>query len=175
MRKVVFGGAISLDNFIARPDGAVDWLLYGDEAAELMRESWARFDAVIMGHKTYEIALEVGQGGPYPGVETYVASRTLKNEDLNGPILINGDVGDAVRSMKAADGKEICLMGGGVLAQTLFEEGLIDEIGFNIHPVLLGAGVPLFHQMNRQIDLRLKEARPFKNGCVFVSYDVLAA
>jgi dihydrofolate reductase len=61
-------------------------------------------------------------------------------------------------------------MGGGVLAKSLFEADLIDEIGFNIHPVLLGSGIPLFHEMNRQIDLELIDCRAFKNGTVLVSY-----
>ena len=63
-------------------------------------------------------------------------------------------------------------MGGGELAKSLFEADLIDEIGFNIHPVLLGSGIPLFHPMTRQIDLELKECKPFKNGCVLVTYRV---
>ena len=63
-------------------------------------------------------------------------------------------------------------MGGGDFAKTLFEADLIDEIGFNIHPVLLGSGIPLFHEMNRQINLELLECRPFKNGCVSVIYRV---
>ena len=64
-------------------------------------------------------------------------------------------------------------MGGGELARPLFEAGLIDRVGFNIHPVLLGSGVPAFHAMTRQIDLELEECRPFKNGCVYVSYRVV--
>ena len=63
-------------------------------------------------------------------------------------------------------------MGDGELARSFFEAGLIDEVGFNIHPVLLGAGIPLFHEMTRQIDLELLECRPFKNGCVLVRYRV---
>jgi dihydrofolate reductase len=63
-------------------------------------------------------------------------------------------------------------MGGGELARSLFEADLIDEIGFNIHPVLLGSGIPLFHPMSHQIDLELQECRPFKNGCVYVTYRV---
>lgn len=61
-------------------------------------------------------------------------------------------------------------MSGGDLAKTLFEAGVIDEIGLNIHPILLGSGVPLFHKMNRPINLELVECRPFKNGCVYVRY-----
>jgi dihydrofolate reductase len=63
-------------------------------------------------------------------------------------------------------------MGGGDLAKTLLEAGLIDEIGFNIHPVLLGSGISLFLEMNRQIDLELIECKPFKNGCVSVLYRI---
>jgi dihydrofolate reductase len=84
----------------------------------------------------------------------------------------NRNAVDVVRELKAQNGKGICVMGGGELARSLFEAGLIDEIGFNIHPVLLGAGVPVFHPMSRQIDLELHECRAFKNGCVYVSYRV---
>ena len=63
-------------------------------------------------------------------------------------------------------------MGGGDLARSMFEARLIDEIGFNIHPVLLGSGIPVFHEMTHQIDLELLECKPFRNGCVFVKYRV---
>jgi dihydrofolate reductase len=86
--------------------------------------------------------------------------------------VVRDDAAGFVRNLKVQDGKDICLMGGGDLARSLFEAGLIDEIGFNIHPVLLGSGIPLFHPMTRQIDLELKECRPFKNGCVYVTYRV---
>ena len=64
------------------------------------------------------------------------------------------------------------VMGGGDLAKTLFEVGVIDEIGFNIQPVLLGSGIPLYHEMPRQIDLELIECKPLKHGCVYVTYRV---
>ncbi len=63
-------------------------------------------------------------------------------------------------------------MGGGLFAKSLFEADLIDEVSFNIHPVLLGQGVPLFHEMNRQVDLELIDCKTLKNGCVVVSYRV---
>jgi dihydrofolate reductase len=63
-------------------------------------------------------------------------------------------------------------MGGGDFAKSLFEADVIDEIGFNIQPVLLGSGIPLFHEMKRQIDLELLECRALKNGCVYVLYKV---
>jgi dihydrofolate reductase len=173
MRKVTFGGANSLDNYLARPDHAVDWLLWGKEAAAVMADYWKGIDTVLMGRKTYEVALRSGHGGgSSPGMTTYVFSRTLPEGGARGVTVIRDDAAEFVRGLKGQDGKDICLMGGGELARSLFEAGLIDEIGFNIHPVLLGSGVPLFHPMSRQIDLELLECRPFKNGCVYVIYRV---
>lgn len=173
MRKIVFGGANSLDNYIASVDHAVDWLMWCDEAADVTKAYWARFDAVLMGRKTYDVAAKSGAGAGYPGVANYVVSTTLADEDAKGVSIIRDDVANTVRALKDAEGRDICLMGGGELARTLFDEDLIDEIGFNIHPLLLGEGIPLFHTMRRRIDLKLKECRPFKNGCVYVVYDVV--
>jgi dihydrofolate reductase len=174
MRKVTFGGANSLDNYIARADGAVDWLMWSDEAGEVMKDFWGKIDTILMGRKTYEVAVAMNkgkaQGNPYGGIKTYVFSRTLREAD--GAEIVAENAAEFVRDLKNQPGKEICVMGGGDFARTLFEAGLIDEIGFNIHPVLLGEGVPLFHGMHRQIDLELVEARPFKNGCVYVLYRV---
>jgi dihydrofolate reductase len=173
VRKVTFGGANSLDNYLARPDHAVDWLLWGDEAAAVMKDFWKNIDTVLMGRKTYEVALRSGHGGGnYPGVHTNVFSRTLPPTSGGGVTIIATDAAEFVRGLKQQDGKDICCMGGGELAKSLFEAGLIDEIGFNIHPVLLGSGIPLFHPMSRQINLELRECRAFKNGCVLVSYRV---
>ena len=172
MRKVTFGGANSLDNFLARLDHSVDWLLWTDEAAAIMADYWKTIDTVLMGRKTYEVALRSGHGGgSCPGVKTYVFSRTLKSSD-GGVTIISEDAAKFVRDLKSQPGKDICLMGGGELARSLFEAGLIDEIGFNIHPLLIGAGIPVFHPMSRQMDLVLLECRPFKNGCVLVRYRV---
>ena len=172
MRKVTFGGASSLDNFIARKDGSYDWLMWSKEAGEYMRDYWKTIDTIVMGRKTYEVALQHGASGEHPGIKTYVFSRTLKPKNTARLTILSDDVVDVVRRLKKEDGKDICVMGGGLLAKPLLEAGLIDEIGFNIHPVLLGSGIPLFHEMSRQIDLELKECRRLSNGCVYVTYDV---
>ena len=174
MRKVTFGGANSLDNFIARKDDAVDWLIWSNEAAAFMTEYWKTIDTVVMGRRTYEVALRMsaGKSNPYAGVKTYVFSKTLKATKGSGVEIIADDAAEFVRKLKTQEGKDICVMGGGLLAKSLFEADVIDEIGFNIHPVLLGSGIPLFHEMSRQIDLDLIECKPFKNGCVLVTYKV---
>lgn len=173
MRKVTFGGATSLDNFLARSDHAVDWLLWSKEASAVMTEYWSTIDTVLMGRKTYEVAMgRSKKGGSYSSMRTYVFSRTLTRVKNKSVTLVATDAAEFVRELKEQNGKDICLMGGGELARSLFEAGLIDEIGFNIHPVLLGSGIPLFHPMTSQIDLELLECRPFKNGCVLVKYRV---
>src|SRR5215208_7057008 len=172
MRKVTFGGATSLDQFLARADHAVDWLTWTPEAAAVTADYWKTVDTVLMGRKTYEVARGRDTTGGYKGMTNYVFSRTLKPGTDKTVTVVSGDAAAFVRELKEQPGKDICLMGGGELARSLFEAGLIDEVGFNIHPVLLGAGIPLFHPMNRQIDLELKECKPFKNGCVLVTYRV---
>jgi dihydrofolate reductase len=171
MRKLVFGGANSLDNHLARPDDAVDWLMWCDEAAAVTRAFWKTIDTVLMGRKTFDVAGKGRKAGGYAGVKTYVFSRTLEKAP-RGVTIVSDDAAGFVRRLKAEDGKDICLMGGGDLARTIFEADLIDEVGLNIHPVLLGKGIPLFHPMTRQIDLELLECRPFRNGCVYVRYRV---
>ena len=177
MRKVIFGGANSLDNYIARPDGSFDWIMHGKEAMEIMKEVWPRFDTMIMGRKTFDVTRQYAPKGknaknPYGDMKTYVFSRTLKPGQENGFEILSEDPGKFVKKLKKQAGKDIMIMGGGELAKDLFDAGVIDEIGFNIHPVLLGSGIPLFHQMKKQIDLELIESRQFKNGCVYVYYKV---
>lgn len=174
MRKVTFGGANSLDNFFARTDHSVDWLIWSNEAAAFMEAYWKTIDTVLMGRKTYEVALKMGGGNanPYAGVTNYVFSRSGKAKPTKGVEIISEDAAEFVRKLKNKEGKDICVMGGGLLAKSLFEADLIDEVGFNIHPVLLGSGVPVFHEMNHQIDLELIECKVFKVGTVMVTYRV---
>lgn len=173
MRKVTFGVANSLDNYIARKDGAVDWILGGDEAASAMTDFWKTIDAVVIGRRTYEPVLKSGKPFPtYPGVKNYVLSRTLKESPDKSVGIIRQDVVEFIRRLKTEEGKGIFVMSGGLLAKPLFEANLIDEIRMNIHPVLLGSGVPLFHEMSRQIDLELIKCKIFKSGCILITYRV---
>lgn len=173
MRKVTFGGANSFDNYFARKDHSVDWLMWSDEVTVIMKEFWKTIDTVVMGRKTYEVGLQMGwRSDAYPGIKNYVFSRTIENKAGSGVEIISEDAADFVRRLKIEKGKGICVMGGGLLAKSLFEADLIDEIGFNIHPVLLGSGIPVFHEMKQQIDLELIECKGLKNGCVMVTYRV---
>ncbi len=173
MRKVIFGGANSLDNFIARKDDAVDWLIFSKDVEKIMKDMWENIDTIVMGRKTYEVAQRMGGGGGHSGVTTYVFSRTIKKPNKKKLFFVNEDAAAYVRRLKEEkEGKDICVLGGGVLAKSLFEADVIDEIGFNVHPVLLGSGIPLFHEMSRQIDLELKECKQLSSGCVMLTYTI---
>jgi dihydrofolate reductase len=175
MRIVTYGAACSLDGFIAASDGSVDWLHFSRDVQDVMAAYWATIDTILMGRKTWEVALaQQGSGGGDPGdsaMQTYVFSRTLRGIERPGVHLVSENAGDFVRALKSRKGKGICLMGGGDLAQSLLAAGVIDEVGLNIHPILLGAGVPFFRDAGR-IHLELVENRTLDGGCVLASYRV---
>lgn len=182
MRKVTLGLANSLDNYIARKDGGFDWLHWSEEVAEISAKFMKTVDALLIGRKTYEGMLVYGQTS-YPGVKNYVFTRAkkrsaaLKKElakkkaDKNVQI-ITVDAAKFVQELKHLKGKGIVVFGGGELAKSLFEADLIDEVVLNIHPVLLGSGIPLFHVMKRQIDLELLDCKTVTGGYLVVTYRV---
>jgi len=183
MRKVTVGLATSLDNYIARKDGGADWLRWSDEIAEISAKFMKTVDAILIGRKTYEVLLKSGQVS-YPGGTNYVFSRSSRNRssllrkiaaikqpDANVQV-VDENAASFLRKLKKSKGKGIVVFGGGALAKSLFEADLIDEIVLNIHPVLLGSGIPLFHHMRRQIDLEFVSCRPLKEGGLIITYRV---
>ena len=178
MRKVIYGGACSLDGFFAGPNGEIDWLVFSKDVEAIMRESWASTDTILMGRKTWEFSMAMGGGGEMPGVSidrTYVFSRTLKSIAGKNTELVSHNAGDFVRALKQQPGKDIVVMSGGNLASSLLREGVIDEVVLNIHPILLGSGVPAFQDAGGTVKLELTETRRLEGGCVFVNYRVKSA
>ena len=181
MRKLTLGLANSLDNYIARKDGGSDWLKWNQEVADISAQFLKTVDAMLIGRKTYEVMLKYGQTS-YPGRRNYVFSRSARNRsvlkrklaghaDANVEV-VAGDAARFVSALKKKKGKGICLFGGGALANSLFKADLIDEITLNIHPILLGSGVPLFHPMKKQINLELSDWKQLKGGHLIVTYQV---
>jgi dihydrofolate reductase len=162
MRKVVLGLGISLDGYIARKDGAVDWLSMDWDY------DWTKFfktiDAVLMGRKTWEAALGMNPkskkksskaSNPYGATETYVFSKTLRESGVEGVPIISGNIAEFIENLKAKEGKNIWLSGGGELAKSFLDADLVDEIYLGVTPLLLGSGLPLFPELAREIPLRL--------------------
>jgi dihydrofolate reductase len=178
MRTVTYGAAVSLDGYLARTDGSIDWLHFSKDAQDVMGKYWPTVDTIVFGRKTFEVAMKSGGGGGGGGdggIATYVCSRTLTELSAPGAELVREDAGEFVAKLKRQKGKGICVMSGGNLAASLFAVGTIDEIGLNIHPILLGAGVPMFAGPARDVKLELTECRRIEGGCVLVNYRVLRA
>lgn len=172
MRKVTWGAAASLDLYIAGPDESMDWLRWNEEAKAISAESWKGVDAMLMGRKTYEFAVKSGGGDAGASkVTTYIFSSTMA-EAPAGAELVKGDAAAFVARLKASEGGDIIVLGGGELASALIESGLVDEIGLNVHPILLGDGIPFFRPMARRVELALIEARAMTDDCVLLRYRV---
>ncbi len=170
MRKVVYGGAMSLDGFIAGPNGEYDWIVMDPDIdfAALM----SRFDTFLMGRKTFEAMRRMG-GGAQAGVRNFVFSRTLRPEDCPGATL-GQDAEKVVDDLRKKPGKDIALFGGGELFRSLLAAGLVDEVGFSVIPVLLGGGIPLLPSPADRARLKLKQCRIYeKTGTVGLEYDIV--
>ena len=187
MRTVTYGGAVSLDGFLAGVDGSLDWLHFSKDVQNVMTQYWKDVDTILMGRRTYEVSASSGRDAgtgrkrrerqPHkePAMRSYVFSRTLQSIDEPGVELVRGHAVEFVWDLKRRPGKGICLMGGGELAQSLLEAGLVDRIGLNIHPILLGSGIPTFRNPGHRVKLTLTECRPLEGGCVLVNYSVSSA
>ncbi|HYD14077.1 MAG TPA: dihydrofolate reductase family protein [Allosphingosinicella sp.] len=173
MRKVTWGAACSLDLMLTGPDGGLDWLRWSDDAAQISGARWQGVDTLLMGRKTWDFAARSGGGGDAGDspIRTFIFSRTM-TEAPKGATLVATDPAAFVREFKQKEGGDIIVMGGGDLASQLIEGGVVDEIGLNVHPVLLGGGIPFFRPMARQVSLVLREARPIAKDCVFLRYGV---
>lgn len=172
MRKLTYGGANSADNFLTGPDESIDWLRMTADVQQIIKESWRGVDTVLSGRKTFEFGQKMGGGPAMKDVRNIVFSRTLESVP-DGTELVREDAVEFVRKLKAEPGGDIIVMGGGELGTALIEGGLVDEIGLNIHPVLLGQGTPLFRPLSRRVELELIEARAISQGCVLVRWRVV--
>lgn len=140
-RRLRYHVAVSLDGFIAGPNGEYDWIVMDPsiDFAALYKE----FDTVVMGRKTYEVTAGQGGDGTMPGMEVVVFSRTLTPTARRGFRIVNDDPREVVAALKTKPGRDIWLFGGGSLFGSLLEAGLVDTVEVAVVPVLLGEGVPL--------------------------------
>lgn len=168
MRRVRYSVAMSLDGYIAAPNGKSDWIVM-DPAIDF-GALMASFDTVLMGRKTYE-ASRGYKGGGMSEVEAYVFSRTLRPEDCPG-VAVSNDASRTIAELKARDGRDLWLFGGGSLFGSLLAVGLVDRIEVAVIPVLLGGGVPLLPPSQRRTRLRLMGQRVYeKTGTVALEYE----
>jgi dihydrofolate reductase len=173
-RKVILGFGISLDGYIARRNGALDFLVIDKEGEALMAEFFAKIDTIIMGRKTAAATAEMRKSGEIPempGVSSYVVSRRWKPGKREGFEVVSGSLTAFVRKLKRRTGKDIYLGGGGELCRSFLREDLVDELYIGVGPVLLGDGIPGFPGKFPQRDFRLTECKSYGNGSVGLRYE----
>ena len=167
-RRLRYQVAVSLDGFIADPNGGYDWIV-GDPAIDF-RALYREFDTAVMGRKTWD--LMESQGAPaMPGIEVVAFSRTLPPVSRKGARLTNDDPASVVRELKAQKGRDIWLFGGGELFRALLDASLVDTVEVAVMPVLLGAGIPLLPP-GRSTKLKLADKKILPSGIVLLAYTV---
>ena len=174
--------AASLDGFIARRDGRVDWLETSDEFAlgdsmepAFVAEFLKTIDCYVMGSRTYETALRFeaqGLGWSYGDKPTFVlTSRTLPRirETIH---FHSGDLAQFVNGELRPRFRSIWVVGGGMLSAECLRLGLADEVRYSILPILIGDGIQFFERLDRDVPLHLAEVKAWKNGMVELRYEV---
>jgi dihydrofolate reductase len=172
MRLVRFGGAMSLDGYIAGPNGEYDWIVMDPDIdfAEMMKQ----FDTFLIGRKTFEAMARMGNDTrSTPGIQNIVLSRTLNPADYPH-VVVESDAVRVVTDLRAKPGKDIALFGGGELFRSLLAAGLVDRVEVSLIPVLLGGGIPLLPPPAGRAKLTLRKQRLYeKTGTVGLEYDIV--
>lgn len=169
MRRIRFVVAMSLDGYIAGPNGEADWIIQDPEIdfAALVAE----FDAFLIGRKTFEAMGTAGMG-MMAGMKVFIFSRTLRPSDYPQVTIVAEKTAEMVAALKAEPGKDIWLFGGGSLFRSFLDDGLVDTVEVALVPVLLGGGIPLLPPLAKQTKLKLTGHRVHKTGIVSLQYEV---
>jgi len=180
--RVTIHMAASLDGFIARRDGSVDWLETSDEFAggatmdQGFIEAFLKtIDCYVMGSRTYETALRFeakGLGWAYGDKPTFVLTRRELPRTRDTIEFYSGDLRDFVNVRLRPTFQTIWVVGGGVLSGECLRLGLADEVRYSILPILIGDGIPFFERLDRDIPLHLAEVKAYKNGMLELRYEV---
>jgi dihydrofolate reductase len=172
MRKVKLFIASSLDCYIAREDGGIDWLFTDDDYG--YTKFYDSIDTIIVGRKSYDQSLTFNEY-PYKGKKVYVFTRkkVRKNNNEQDVEYIDTNIQDFVTSLTQSIGKDIWLIGGSEIVSVLLNAGLVDEIILSIHPIILGTGIPLLRDIQKEVNLKLENSLSFDSGLTQLYYKVL--
>lgn len=166
MRKLVLNLAVSLDGYIAGPNGEYDWCLTDDDYG--MTDFLKSIDATVMGGKSYRLITNYGP--PYPEFTNYVFTRTETETPFPNVVFVSDDIVEFIRNLKQQKGKNIWLFGGSEIIQPLISENLVDELMLAIHPLLLGDGIPLFRKFDERQPFQLSDSITYPSGLVQLIY-----
>jgi dihydrofolate reductase len=180
--RVTIHMAASLDGFIARRDGSVDWLETADEfaggrsmEADYVAAFLKTIDCYVMGSRTYETALGFetkGLGWAYGDKPTFVLTRRNLARNRDSVQFHSGELAPLLKEQLQPAFRSIWVVGGGLLCSDCLRLGLADEVRYSILPVLIGDGIPFFARLGKDIALHLMEVNPYKSGMVELRYEV---
>ena len=180
--RVTIHMAASLDGFIARKDGRVDWLETSDHFAggdTMSPESVAEFlrtiDCYVMGSRTYETALDFetkGLGWAYGDKPTFVLTSRELRKTRNTVEFHSGDLELLVVERLRPNFRSIWFVGGGEVSGECLRRGLADEVRYSIMPILIGNGISFFDRLDTDVALHLVEAKAYTSGMVALRYEV---
>ncbi|KXS40381.1 dihydrofolate reductase [Methanolobus zinderi] len=171
MGKVNLFIAASLDGYISRPDGSVDWLFTDGDYG--YQEFYDSIGTVLMGRKTYDKVLEFGDY-PYKDKRSIVFTRQDHPfQDIDKLEFVSGDIGKFTDSLRLSESDGIWLVGGSQIIRLFLEQDLIDEIILSIHPIILGNGIPLFDRIKKEVHMELINNASFESGLAQLHYRIL--
>lgn len=169
MRRVRYAVAASLDGYIAGPNGEADWIMM--DADIDFHGLFNEFDTVLIGRRTFEVMLRSGNGA-MPGMEMFVFSRTLRQQDHPGVTVVADKAAETLAELRSKPGKDTWLLGGGLLFRSLADAGLVNTIEVSMIPILLGEGIPMFPGPTERAKLRLTGHRVYESGIVRLEYSL---
>src|SRR3984893_2327559 len=180
--RVTIHMAASLDGFIARKDGRVDWLEISDEfaggetlAPDFIEAVLQTIDCYVMGSRTYETALNFegkGLGWAYGDKPTFVLTSRKLPRTRDTVEFYSGDLAQFVNALLRSTFRSIRFVGGGDLSAECLRLGLADEVRYSILPILIGEGISFFEKLDRDVALHLAEVKAYKSGMVELRYEV---
>jgi dihydrofolate reductase len=185
MRPLVSFMHVSLDGFVAGPNGEMDWIKVDDEMFDYAGQRTNESDTALYGRVTYEMMEgywptaadqpnatkhDKEHSAWYKKVDKVVLSKTMKGQQLPNTIIISEDIAHRVSALKQQAGKEIIIFGSPGASHSLMQHGLIDEFWLFVNPIILGQGIPLFKDVKEVVKLNLVKSVPFKSGVVCLQY-----
>ena len=172
-RRIIVYIATSVDGYIARSDGAVDWLDRPMPKGGYGMNAFARsVDTVLWGRKTYDFAMKMGGLGAYGNLQHYVFSHQPLSNPLPNVEFISGPVPEFAAMLRTRKGKNIWMMGGASIIASFLDSGAIDEFSIHVIPVMIGEGIPLVAPRHRNTPFDLITVRSFPDGVVHLNYAV---